>query len=168
MLCIWALVASRSLRVVATSVLTPPTSVLTLATSLETAPIFCSEALLLLRQLGGLGVLRLLRRKDDLGAGVDLLLGGADVLAEGIGGGAQAGIGGVEAIGQVNVLLVGCGKTLVGCGDAVLQAVAPTQRAYAQQSCNDDRCDECPRGGPLGYDDWFCIAHELLPLAVAS
>ena len=124
--------------------------------------------LLLLRELGGLGVLRLLCRKNHLGAGVDLLLGGADVLAEGIGGGAQAGVGGVEAVGQVNVLLVGCGKTLLGCGDAVLQAVTPTQRAYAQQSCNDDRCDECSRGGPLGYDDWFCIAHELLPLAVAS
>src|ERR1035441_6284158 len=37
------LVVSRSLRVVATSVFTPPTSVLTLATSLETAPILNYE-----------------------------------------------------------------------------------------------------------------------------
>jgi hypothetical protein len=96
-----------------------------------------------------------LRRDDDRSSGVNLLLGRADVLAEGIGSGAQAGVGGVEAVGELRVLLVGVGKFLFGCRDMVLQADAPTQGAYAQQNCNDNRCDECSRGGPLGYHDWF-------------
>ena len=112
--------------------------------------------LLLLRQFCGLCVLRLLRRDDDRSSRVNLLLGGTDVLAEGIGGGAQTGVGGVQAVCEIHVLLVGGGgETLLGCGDAVLQGVAPTQRANPYQKGNDDRCDECSRGGSLGYHYWF-------------
>ena len=102
--------------------------------------------------------LRLLRGHDDLGARLDLLLGGADVLAERLGGGAEAGVGGIELVGEVGVLLVGCGELLLGRGEVVLQAVAPGQCADPDHHCYQDRCDECSRGGPLGYH-WFRVTH---------
>ena len=116
-----------------------------------------------MREFGGLGVLRLLRSHDALGAGVDLLLGSADVLAEGLGGGAQPGLGSLELIGEVGVGLVGGGELLIGRGNMVLQAVAPNQPADTNYDGNyggnGDCCNKCYRGGSLGYYHWFCFAH---------
>ena len=110
----------------------------------------------------------LLRGHDGLGAGVDLLLGGADVLAQGLGGRGHAGVGGFQPFGEDRILLVSVGDLLVGGGEAALQGVAPDQRADAEQKGDGNHCDECSRGGPLGYDHWFGIAHEFLPLVTGN